>query len=90
MIKSHKTKNFHVPLPEPLYNRLKEEAVKCSIPATKLARQAIKFWLKEREKNNLHSAIKNYASQYGGSEFDLDEDLENTSIDYMTSQNGKE
>ncbi len=87
-MKKTKMRNFHLPLPEPLYNKLREEAVKCSVPTTKLVRQAILFWLKERERNALHDAISNYASQYAGTEFDLDEDLENTSTDYILSQDG--
>ena len=38
-------RNFHVPLPEALYQRLQKEAEERSIPATQLARKAIEAWL---------------------------------------------
>jgi hypothetical protein len=43
-------KNLHVPLPGDLYTELREEAQRTKRPATKLAREAIELWLKQRRK----------------------------------------
>ena len=69
-------KNFHVPLPEPIYGRLRAEAERAQVPATTLARDAIDAWLKQREQQALHDAIAAYAEEMAGTEMDLDPELE--------------
>lgn len=68
-------RNFHVPLPQPLYERLRDEAQLAAQPATALARAAIQAWLDQLEQERLHREIVAYAQAYGGTAFDLDEDL---------------
>ena len=73
--------NFHLPLPESLYQDLRTEAKKAKKPATALAREAIENWINERKAKALHQSIAEYASAYAGTEFDLDEELEEASLE---------
>lgn len=84
-------KNLHVPLPEPLYRRLRTEADRTRRPATALAREAIGRWLAERRRRLLHDAIRAYAEGTAGTRDDLDPDLEAASIaSLITSDQGGE
>ena len=76
-------KNFHVPLPEDLYKKLRLEADRSKRPATELARKAIELWIKQRQKKIRDQQIADYANQYAGTEFDLNKDLENSSIEHL-------
>jgi len=81
-----KMHNFHVPLPESLYTKLREEAVHSRRSSTELARLAIYLWLKENEKKMLHASIADYASRNAGTEFDLDEELSAASLEYLAGK----
>jgi len=85
MIKS-KLRNFHVPLPDELYNLLHYEAKKSNLPATELVRNAIVSMLKERERNYIDQSLTEYALKYGGTEFDLSKDMECASIEFLMKQ----
>lgn len=74
-------RNFHVPLPEDLYRALREASEQSKQPATALAREAIATWLKQREREERYQAIADYARAVGGSDDDLDEDLERASLE---------
>jgi len=76
----HGPRNFHVPLPEDVYARLKEQAAADRISATTIARRAIEEWLRQRRRVTLHEAIAAYASQQAGAT-DLDPDLERASLE---------
>ena len=78
-------RNFHVPLPEDLYKRLREEAGRSKKPATELARRAIELLLQERKKAALHDAIALYAAKHAGTASDLDEELEAASVEHLIS-----
>ena len=69
-------RNLHVPLPEPLYQRLRAEAERSRRPATELAREAIRHWLETRRRAALHEAIARYAREHAGTQADLDPALE--------------
>ena len=73
--------NFHLPLPEGLYQELRTEAKKAKKPATALAREAIENWINERKAEALHKSIAEYANAYAGTEFDLDKELEEASLE---------
>ena len=79
-------RNFHVPLSEELYNRIHEQAKQRKCSATELARNAIQSWLKEKEKENLHAAIAQYARQNAGSKLDLAEDVETAATEFLLSE----
>jgi predicted transcriptional regulator len=89
-MKDSNLRNFHVPLPEDLYGRLREEAGRTRKPATVLARYAIEDWLEQREKAELREAIAAYAAQRAGTEHDLNEDLEQASIEHLLAEEEKE
>jgi hypothetical protein len=76
-----KMKNLHVPLPEPIYRRLRLEAERSERPATDLAREAIDHWLGERQRQVVREAIQEYASKVAGTSDDLDEDLEAAALE---------
>lgn len=76
-------KNLHVPLPEPLYHRLRGEAVRSRRPATDLAREAIDLWLQEQRNASIHAAILEYAHGIAGTIDDLDPQLESASIESL-------
>lgn len=87
-MKKNKVHNFHIPLPEDIYNKLRQEAVRSHMAATELARYAIAFWLKKAQKAALHNAISEYASAHAGTKFDLDEDMEKGSVEFLNSDKG--
>ena len=77
-------KNFHLPLQEEVYSQLRAEAERAQVPATELAREAIRQWLRLRERRARHNAIAAYAAEMAGTEFDLDPELEYAGIDPLT------
>lgn len=78
-------KNLHVPLPEPLYRRLRTEAERARRPATDLAREAIDRWLFEQQRQILHDAIQTYASETAGTRDDLDREMEAAAVEHLTA-----
>lgn len=78
--------NFHVPLSPELYSLLRQEAQRTKQPATQLVRLAIEEWLHKQRKAARDEAIRDYAKTFAGSESDLDEELEETSLEYLLSQ----
>jgi predicted DNA-binding protein len=81
--------NLHVPLPEPLHDRLRAEAKRSGRPATTLAREAIEAWIEERQRQAVHEAIAEYAGEMAGSPADLDEELERAGVDHLVSSGRK-
>ncbi len=82
-------RNFHLPLPEQTYLRLREEAERTQAPATTLAREAIDQWLRSQSRKARHAAIAAYASEAAGTRFDLDADLESAGIEHLTRTGGE-
>ena len=76
-------KNLHVPLPPPLYRRLRAEAKRAQRPATVLAREAIDLWLAEQYRASVHDEISSYARKVAGTADDLDVDLEAASVEHL-------
>jgi predicted DNA-binding protein len=81
--------NFHVPLPAGVYSRLRVEAERQHKPATQLVKQVVEYWLDQQEKLTLHEDIARYAAEMAGTCDDLDEQLENTSLEYLESASEK-
>ena len=73
-------KNFHVPLDEDVYLRLKGEAERSGKPATELAREAIEAILAKRRRAELDESIASYAVEVAGTSDDLDRDLEQAAL----------
>lgn len=78
-----KTRNFHLPLPEPLYQELRAVADAAGEPATTVARMAIQAWLRERRRAAVREAIAAYAVSVGGTADDLDQDLEAAALEAL-------
>jgi len=76
-------KNFHVPLPEQTYDRLRAAAERARVPATALAREAIDSWLRQQLRKARHDAIASYAAETAGTNLDLDADLEAAGIEHL-------
>ncbi len=81
-------KNLHVPLPQPLYRRLRAEAKRAQRPATVLAREAIDLWLAQQQRAAVHDEIASYARQVAGTSDDLDPDLEAASVEHLVDAAG--
>jgi predicted DNA-binding protein len=82
-MKSATSHNFHVPLPEGIYTRLRDQAKRQHRPATQLAKQAVEYWLEEQERLALHEEITQYAASVAGTNDDLDEQLETASLEHL-------
>lgn len=76
-------RNFHLPLANETYERLKEEAARESRPATSVAREAIEEWLRARRKLAVREGIAAYAANVAGSGADLDIGLEKAAIEHL-------
>lgn len=76
-------KNFHLPLPEHTYARLRAEAERMQIPATTLAREAVDWWLRQQFRKTRQEAIAAYAAEMAGTHIDLDSDLESAAIERL-------
>lgn len=76
-------KNFHVPLPDETYDRLRIAAERSKVPATALAREAIDFWLQQELRKARHDAIVAFAAEAAGTSLDLDDELEAAGIEHL-------
>jgi hypothetical protein len=76
-------KNFHLPLPEDTYARLRAEAERTQVPATALAREAIDLWLRQQLRKARYDAIAAYAKEMAGTSSDLDAELEAAGIEHL-------
>jgi predicted transcriptional regulator len=76
-------KNFHVPLPDETYERLKAAAAHSKMPATALGREAIDFWLRRRLREARQDAIAAFAAEAAATSLDLDNDLEAAAIERL-------
>jgi hypothetical protein len=85
-MKKASLRNFHVPLPEELYNQLCAEAQRSQQSATALARYAIAWWLQQQQKAALDESIRAYAAQCAGTPADLDQELEAASVDHLLDE----
>lgn len=82
-------KNFHLPLPEQTYTRLRAEAERTKVPATTLAREAVDEWLRRQSRKARQDAIAAYATEMAGTRLDLDTDLESAGIEHLVKAGRK-
>jgi hypothetical protein len=73
--------NFHLPLPESLYRRLRDAAARANQPATTVARYALEHWLREHRRSLVREEVAAYAAEVAGSRDDFDPALEAASLD---------
>ncbi len=76
-------RNFHLPLPERVYEALRQEAARLRRPATVVAREAIEGWLEQRRRAVVREAVAAYAVQHAGTSADLDPVLEGASLELL-------
>jgi predicted transcriptional regulator len=76
-------KNFHLPLPEETYARLRVAAERMQIPATTAAREAVDSWLWQQFRKARQDAVEAYAAEMAGTHLDLDSDLESVAIEHL-------
>jgi predicted DNA-binding protein len=79
-------RNFHLPLDDDLYRRLRSEAARTGRPATELARNAIEAALRERQRFLLHESIAEYAAAVAGTQADLDPALERAGREHLSGR----
>ena len=79
------TKNLHVPLPDDLNEELRSEAERSGQPATEIARDAIRQFLRRRRRQSLHEGIAAYAREVAGTAADLDGELEDSALEDLVS-----
>ncbi len=82
--------NLHVPLPEDLHEKLREEARRSGRPATEIAREGIDLVLALRRREAISAEIAAYAREVAGSRNDLDDDLETTTIEHLLESDERE
>jgi predicted transcriptional regulator len=80
-------RDFHVPLPEQLYQDLKSEAERTRRSANAVAREAISQWLDARRQARLDQEVLTYAVAMAGTAADLDPELEAAGLE-LVEQNG--
>ena len=72
--------NFHLPLPDGLYQGLRSTAKRLGKPATRVAREALEAWLREERAAAIHEQITVYARKTAGTAHDLDKNLEDSAV----------
>lgn len=77
------SRNFHIPLPDELYQALRLEAEKRRRPATVLVREVLEGWIERLRAEALHSEITSYAAKRAGSSVDIDGELEAAGIESL-------
>ena len=86
----HDVRNFHLPLPEQTYSRLRAEAERTQVPATALARDAIDLWLRHQLRKARRDQIAAYAMEMAGTDLDLDPVLESAGIEHLVKTGKKQ
>lgn len=74
------TRNFHLPLPEALYDELRRAASEVNQPATRFAQELMRAGLDEWRRARRRQEIAAYARQVAGSTEDLDPELERAGL----------
>ncbi len=81
-----KPHNLHVPLPESLYQKLRQEAALQGQPATVITRAALESYLQELERKRLRREFADWIKANAGTELDLDQELEAAGIENMLAK----
>jgi hypothetical protein len=76
-------KNFHIPLPTPLYNELQSSARDMGQPATRFAQELMRAGLEEWHRARRRQQIAGYARQVAGTTDDLDPALERSGLEVL-------
>ena len=76
-------KKFNLPLPEKTHAALFDESRRTGVPATRLAREALEDWLRQRERERRREEVRRFAMQHAGGDYDLDPALESIAADEL-------
>jgi hypothetical protein len=77
------TRNFHLPLPEELYDELRSAAREADQPATRFAQELMRAGLDDWRRARRRQQIAEYARHVAGSSEDLDPELERAGIEAL-------
>lgn len=77
---------FHLPLSKELHEALRAEAAATRRPATEIVRESLERWLIQRKRERLAEEIRAYAEAVAGTGQDLDEALEDASVELLVAQ----
>jgi len=80
---STQTKKLNLPLSNETHRALFEEARRTGVPATRLAREALEDWLRQRERKRRREEVRRFAVENAGGEYDLDPALESIAAEEL-------
>ncbi len=69
-------KKLNLPLSREMHEAIFAESQEMGVPATRLVRSVLEDWLQERRRARRRAEVRRFAMEYGGSELDLDPELE--------------
>ncbi len=76
-------KKFNLPLPEATHAALFDESRRTGVPATRLVREALEDWLRQRERERRREEVRRFADEHAGGEYDLDPALESIAAEEL-------
>lgn len=79
-------KNFHIPLPEALYDELRSAAREADQSATQFAQELMRAGLEQWRRTRRRQQTAAYARQVAGSAEDLDPEWERAGIESLTDE----
>ena len=82
-------RTFHLPLPDEMYDALREEAAVERRPATEVVRDALSRWIQAQRRQRLADEIRLFAEAEAGTALDLDAELEAASIASLIAADGR-
>ena len=77
------TKKLNLPLPASMHEAVFKEARRRRVPATRLVRSILGEWLGEQARERRAEEIRRFAAAHGGSEADLDPELESAGLELL-------
>lgn len=80
---SLQTKKLNLPLSEETHRALFDESRRTGVPATRLAREALEDWLRQRERERRREEVRRFAMQHAGGDYDLDPALESIAAEEL-------
>ncbi len=76
-------KKMNLPLPPQLHTALFGEARRRRMPTTRLVRSVLEEWVQDQEREREAAEIRRFAAEFGGTELDLDPELEEAGLEVL-------
>jgi len=73
--------DVHVPLPDDLYEALREQSERENRPVSALANEAISAWLAARKRRDANAELQAYIERWAGTDVDRDPALEQAGLE---------